>query len=50
MLPLLVGAGAASALSCGAQRLTPREWRDAAAVHAVRGTLSQAPVTADVPR
>jgi cellulose synthase/poly-beta-1,6-N-acetylglucosamine synthase-like glycosyltransferase len=50
MLPLLVGAGAASALSCGAQRMTPREWRDAAAVHAVRGTLSAAPVAGDVPR
>ena len=50
MLPLLVGAGAASALSCGAQRMTPREWRDAAAVHAVRGTLSVAPAAGDVPR
>ena len=40
LLPFVIGAGTASALSCGAQRLAMREWPESAELRAVRGTLS----------
>jgi cellulose synthase/poly-beta-1,6-N-acetylglucosamine synthase-like glycosyltransferase len=46
ILPFVIGAGTVSALSCGAQRMVPREWRDAAEVRAARGTLTASPAIA----